>query len=137
LKGEAERSARERSLRLLSIIAIIPPLVMLVSVSASVRFGLSFSSPLVSISAMLVALFTFLMADKISSKILGASSLEEALSSFRKSTLMNGAVIPALGAVAILSSRPSDALFTALIYMVVSYSGIAASWRKLSVSLES
>ena len=137
MKGEAERSARERSLRLLSIIAIIPPLVMLVSVSASVRFGLSFSSPLVSISAMLVALFTFLMADKISSKILGASSLEEALSSFRKSTLMNGAVIPALGAVAILSSRPSDALFTALIYMVVSYSGIAASWRKLSVSLES
>ena len=137
MKGEAERSARERSLRLLSIIAIIPPLVMLVSVSASVRFGLSFPSPLVSISAMLVALFTFLMADKISSKILGASSLEEALSSFRKSTLMNGAVIPALGAVAILSSRPSDALFTALIYMVVSYSGIAASWKKLSVSLES
>ncbi|RLG48997.1 MAG: hypothetical protein DRO06_00205 [Thermoproteota archaeon] len=137
MKGEAERSARERGLRLLSVVVVIPPTIMLLSVSASVRFGLSSPSPLVTVSAMLVALFTFLMADKISSRMLGETGPEEIFSSFRKSTLMNGAVIPALGAVAVLSSRPSDALFTALIYMVVSYSGLAASWRKLSVSLES
>ncbi len=123
--------------RTTALLATMPALIMLAADVSVRRAGLGSPAPTwTGLGAMLLALGLFFFIDRFAAGILESGGPKEALARFRFAAASAAVVLPSLGWLSIIYSYSSEPLFSALVFLSVSYSALGITWKRFSTALE-